>query len=108
MKALFDKAIVGLHRCGLRNLAGLACQCFAEYALEKGDQEYASDYMKRAQEAYTGKLGLLCTALLFYSSLSISPCYNCHCIWFSSLYARLGSGGCSVVLDKEVRRLIKI
>lgn len=54
VKKTFDQAIVGLHRCGLRNLEALACQCFAEFALEKGDLEHASDYMKRAYEAYVG------------------------------------------------------
>ena len=55
VKALFDKAIVGLHRCGLHNLEGLACQCFAEYALEKNDEDWAMDYMKRAKKSYKGK-----------------------------------------------------
>lgn len=52
VKTAFDKAIVGLHRCGLRNLEGLACQCFAEYAIDKDDLQWADDYLKRANDAY--------------------------------------------------------
>lgn len=54
VKEAFMKAIAALHRCGLRNLEGLACRCFAEFALEHGDVDYASDYMKRAYQAYQG------------------------------------------------------
>ena len=52
VKQMFDKAIVGLHRSGVRNLEGLACQCFAEYAIEKEDLDEASHYLKRARESY--------------------------------------------------------
>ncbi|CAB9518849.1 Histidine kinase [Seminavis robusta] len=52
VKVAFDKAIVGLHRCGLRNVEALANQLFAEFAMENGDQEWASHYMSRAHELY--------------------------------------------------------
>jgi predicted ATPase len=109
VKASFDKAIVGLHRCGLRNLAGLACQCFAEYALEKNDQEWASDYMKRARESYNGKVwSFACQFAVFFLVVFhlTLPQLSLPCALF--LYARLGSRGCGVLFSKESWRSVKI
>lgn len=54
VKQRFDKAIAGLHRCGLRGFEALACESFAEFAQKSGDQVLATDYMRRAHEVYAG------------------------------------------------------
>jgi len=52
VKTLFDKAISGLRRCGLRSFEALACESFAEFALEKCDNLLGMDYMQRAHLLY--------------------------------------------------------
>jgi hypothetical protein len=54
VKKMFDRAIVGLHRSGLRNLQALAYEGFATYCLDKqGDVELTKGYMKEALRLYS-------------------------------------------------------
>lgn len=53
VKILFDKTILGLHRCGFRSLEALACENFAIFASSQGDEEQATIYMQQAHRLYT-------------------------------------------------------
>jgi hypothetical protein len=53
VKKMFDRAIVGLHRSGFRNLEALAYEGFATHCLDKqGDVELTKGYMKEAHRLY--------------------------------------------------------
>lgn len=55
VKQRFDNSITGLHRCGFEVLA---CESFAEFAQESGDEVLTTDYMRRPHEVHVGWGGL--------------------------------------------------
>ncbi|GKY99764.1 hypothetical protein MPSEU_000930300 [Mayamaea pseudoterrestris] len=52
VKEGFEKAIIALHRSGLRHLEAVACELLALHALAADDEELASDYIQRSYTLY--------------------------------------------------------